>query len=102
MIFIDIDGTLTDHGQQGGNALPNRIEKVKRLIAKGKEVILWSGGGSAYVKWFAEKHDIKGAAAYISKPHIMVDDNPNLRPPGSIILVEPSHFFDDAPITNVP
>jgi ribonucleotide monophosphatase NagD (HAD superfamily) len=92
-IFVDIDGTLTDFGQQGGNPLPERIGKINRLIRKGIEVIVWSGGGTEYAKEFAEKNGIIGAVC-IGKPEIMVDDNPNVRPVGTMTIVEPMTFFE--------
>jgi len=91
-IFVDIDGTLTDFGQQGGNPIAGHIEKLKKLIAQGVEVIIWSGGGTDYAKKFAEDHAISGVTC-IGKPSLMVDDNPNVRPVGTMVIVEPAKFF---------
>lgn len=95
MIFVDIDGTLTDSPEQGGKPIPERIEKLKKLISDGKEVVLWTGGGSAYAKKFAQDHGIVGAVC-ISKPVTLVDDNPNVRPLGRIQVLDPATFFGAA------
>jgi hydroxymethylpyrimidine pyrophosphatase-like HAD family hydrolase len=92
MIFIDIDGTLTDSPESGGKPLVDRIEKLKLLIHKGQEVVLWTGNGTAYAKKFAQDNGIVGAVC-VSKPHILVDDNPNIRPLGRIKVLDPATFF---------
>ena len=54
-IYIDIDGTLTDSPDtRWGRVVPGRIEAVKRLIASGERVVLWSAGSDEYAKEFAK------------------------------------------------
>ena len=92
-IFIDIDGTLTDApGKQGGKVLPDRIKTVRSRIAAGQEIVIWSGGGTAYAKAFAVKHGLSGATC-IGKPSIVVDDNPDIRPRDRMIVASPDEFF---------
>ena len=98
-IFIDIDGTLT-HSQTGDpnrekqNGKPNfeMIEKVKNLINRKVEVVVWSGGGTKYAKDFCEKHEIYPLAV-IGKPRICVDDNPTIRPKERIKILSPKDFL---------
>lgn len=85
-IYIDIDGTLTDSpDNRWGRVIPKRIEAVKRLIANGDRVVLWSAGSDEYAKEFAKKYDLKVHAA-IGKPRYCVDDKKNLRLHGLSVL----------------
>ncbi len=93
-IFIDIDGTLTTvPTKKWGPVIPDRIESVQAMIGRGVEVVLWSGGGTEYVRAFAEKYDLRPSVC-IGKPHQMVDDNPTVRPPGRMNIVPPDEFFE--------
>lgn len=88
-IYIDIDGTLTDAPHaRFGNPHFDRIGGLKRLVRQGREVVLWSGGGTEYAVEFAIKYDIEGVTA-IGKPDIIVDDNPFIRPVGKMPIVQP-------------
>ena len=91
-VFIDIDGTLTDQGTQGGNPLSERIEKVRHMIAQGVAVVIWSGTGTVYARDFADRHGLAVLAA-IGKPEYLVDDNPHIRPPGKMVVKSPEAFF---------
>ena len=92
-VFVDIDGTLTTvPTQKWGPVIPAHLEALKVLIASGREVILWTGGGSEYARAFAEKHGLNPAAC-IGKPETVVDDNPTIRPKGCIKIVDPATFF---------
>ncbi len=92
-IFIDVDGTLTDFHNQGGNPIESRIEQVRELIAGGKQVVIWSGGGTAYAAAFAAEHGLSGAVT-IGKPEFCVDDNPEIRPRFSTRVISPLEFFN--------
>ena len=93
-VYIDIDGTLTDDPtKQWGPVIPDRIESVQAMIGRGVEVVLWSGGGTAYVRAFAEKYNLRPAVC-IGKPYQMVDDNPTVRPSGRMRVVAPDEFFE--------
>ncbi|HDZ74369.1 MAG TPA: hypothetical protein ENH55_16715 [Aurantimonas coralicida] len=94
-IFIDIDGTLTDSPHKGGSGLPERIAAVEALIARGREVVLWSACGTDYVRDFAKKYGLRPIAC-IGKPDKAVDDRPTIRPAGSMPVVCPEDFFDCA------
>ena len=97
-IFIDIDGTLTTvPGQKWGPVLPERIAILQALIASGREVVLWSGGGSDYARAFAAKHDLTPAVC-IGKPDIIVDDNPTMRPLKRMKIIAPEVFFKETPL----
>ena len=92
-VFIDIDGTLTTVPKRGwGPVIPERIKSVQAMIERGVEVVLWSGGGTAYARAFAKKYDLRPAAC-IGKPSQIVDDNPAIRPTGRIRMVAPGEFF---------
>ena len=79
--YIDIDGTLTDHpGHRDGAPLKERIGRVKKLLADGNDVIIWSAGGSSprnYAIEFCREHGIE-ATATLAKPTICVDDKPKI------------------------
>lgn len=92
-IFVDIDGTLTDTPTaQWGKVHTARLHRLQDIIASGREVVLWSGGGSDYVKEFARAYGLAPAAC-IGKPDTVVDDNPTIRPEGRIKIVAPEAFF---------
>ena len=92
--FIDIDGTLTTvPNQKWGPIIPDRIHDVQAMIGRGMEVVLWSGGGTAYARAFAKKYDLRPAVC-IGKPSQIVDDNPSVRPPGRMHIVPPDEFFE--------
>ena len=92
-VFIDIDGTLTTvPTRMWGEVLPERSAAVLALIENGREVVLWSGGGTAYVRAFAEKYALSPNVC-IGKPGIAVDDNPTIRPAGRLRIIAPEIFF---------
>ncbi len=102
-IFIDIDGTLTDKPNQGGKVLLDRIAYIKRLVKEGRQVVVWSGGGTRYaVEWVQangldDLHDEfgwdSGDLFAIGKPEVIVDDNPYIRPLGRMLIMSPKDFF---------
>ena len=92
-IFIDIDGTLTDHPSQHGNAIPERIAHIWRLLGQGHSVVIWSGGGTQYARKFARDHNLDHLVTAIGKPEMIVDDNPDIRPKGRMPVVSPQDFF---------
>ena len=91
--YIDIDGTLTDtpHGQWGA-PFEERLRAVRGLIEIGREVVIWSGGGTSYAKAFADKHGLSGAVC-VGKPGLVVDDNPDIRPHGRMSVIPPIAYF---------
>ena len=90
-IFIDIDGTLTNDGHKP-NATPikYRIEKVQQLSEK-HSVILWSGNGRDYAETFRVKHGLTFCLA-IGKPHLIIDDNPTIRPNWNSLIRTPEYL----------
>lgn len=91
--MVDIDGTLThDPMQRWGTPRTNMIKKIKKLIAGGHEIILWSAGGKQYAKDFSKRYKIN-AIACIPKPDIMIDDKPTLRSCG-IPILSPDIFLE--------
>lgn len=73
-IFIDIDGTLTfDRLKPWGQPRLDQIDKVKRLIAEGKFVVVWSAGGAVYAKAFCEKYELQCLS--MGKSLVIIDDN---------------------------
>jgi hydroxymethylpyrimidine pyrophosphatase-like HAD family hydrolase len=93
MVYCDIDGTLTDSPySKWGNPKPKMIEAIKKMIAKGTRVVIWSGGGEAYAKAFAKKYEID-AAACLGKPRYLIDDNPTIRPRGRMPVLSPDQFL---------
>ena len=92
--FIDIDGTLTDFPQQGGNVIEARLEQIRTLVKHGTQIVIWSGGGTAYVKKFCKENNLNNVIM-IGKPELIVDDNPNIRPPSFMPLLTPEDFFSN-------
>ena len=90
VVYIDIDGTLThvDNGVLDGHEA--RIRGVRKLLKKGCEVVLWSGRGAAHCRAFAEKYELEGVDCK-TKPHIVVDDNPNLR---AVLHINPPEWLE--------
>jgi len=85
-IYIDIDGTLTDSPDtRWGRVVPGRIEAVKRLIASGERVVLWSAGSDEYAKEFAKKFQLNVHAA-LGKPRYCIDDKNDIRLNGLTVL----------------
>ena len=79
-IFIDVDGTLTSHGEIANSpAIKSRVDRVKLMINSGQKVIVWSARGEDYVRSFCHKNDIK-PYLMIGKPLYCVDDKPTIRP----------------------
>ncbi len=92
-IFIDIDGTLTEDSKAGGKAIHARVKAVRKRIAAGEDIVIWSGTGTKYAVEFCKSHSIKPLAA-IGKPEYCVDDNPNIRPVGRVVVLDPKEFFE--------
>jgi hydroxymethylpyrimidine pyrophosphatase-like HAD family hydrolase len=93
-VFIDIDGTLTDQPDKaGGRAIESRLRGVRKLIANGIEVVLWSARGAPYVREFARANSIRGVTC-VSKPSVVVDDNLEIRP-GGLYVVAPETYFNE-------
>lgn len=90
-IFIDIDGTLTDKGTRDGNPIPDRIKRLKAMVAGGYQIVVWSGTGTTYAVKFCKDNGITGVIA-IGKPEYCVDDNPMIRPK-SLRVESPEEFF---------
>ncbi len=91
-LYVDIDGTLTDKPNQGGKVYPERISKIKEILKSGREVVLWTGGGTRYAKQFAKEHGLDGVIC-IGKPVCCIDDNPTIRPAGRMLIKTPEEFF---------
>lgn len=79
-VYVDIDGTLTDTpGRPDGQPYANRIQRLRELMHAGYQVVLWTGGGTAYARRFARQHGLDDAIC-LGKPGLCVDDNPALSP----------------------
>ena len=94
-LFVDIDGTLTDSPTQGGQVLLARLAELRALIAAGREVVLWTGGGTGYAQAFAELHGLRPSVC-VGKPSVAVDNCPTIRPAGRLRIVAPEDFFEGA------
>ena len=95
-VYFDIDGTLTDAPEkQWGKVVQQRLDIVRGLIESGREVVIWSGGGTEYARAFAMKYGLSGAVC-IGKPAVMVDDNPDIRPRERMMLMSPPDYFTAA------
>lgn len=86
-VCVDIDGTLTTTpGRPWGPPIASRLDAVRRLVAAGHRVVLWSGGGRSYAEQFAARHDLTGATLVCEgKPSLWVDDNPAVSPSMDVV-----------------
>ena len=76
LVYIDIDGTLTESPRKhDGEPRPGALARVRECIASGHKVIIWSGGGSAYVRRFCKKYNLHPWMC-LGKPQVIVDDRP--------------------------
>ncbi len=92
-VYFDIDGTLTDcPGAHKGKPIPERIIAVRELIESGQEVVIWSGGGTAYAVEFAKQQGLTGATV-IGKPGTCIDDDPHIRPRDRMRVLSPEDYF---------
>lgn len=94
LIYIDIDGTMTlaPNSKWGEPNWPV-IEQVKRCIAEGNQVIVWSARGGKYATKFCQKYGIM-AIHCLSKPQLIVDDNPDIRPRNRMPVILPAEFVE--------
>ena len=75
-VFVDIDGTLTTE-QKARSVFKSEhrqdvIDKVKKLIDEGHEIVLWTGN-TRYAKLAAEELGIN-AIACVGKPDLIIDN----------------------------
>lgn len=90
-IFCDIDGTLTDDGKcKNGNPIIDRIQKLN-FLSKRHQVILWSGNGKEYAEQFKKQYGLNNCIA-IGKPHLIIDDNPTIRPKWDSLIQSPDYL----------
>ena len=74
-MFIDVDLTLIDDNCE---LFPGVEAKLKQWKAK-YDLHCWSHGGKEHAKRVCKKHKIdRYFTAFLDKPDIIVDDNPNL------------------------
>jgi hydroxymethylpyrimidine pyrophosphatase-like HAD family hydrolase len=79
VVYCDVDGTMTDAGAKGwGNPRPKVIAEIKKAIAGGHFVVVWSARGRRYAREFVRKYGLQGAWC-MPKPNVLVDDNPDIR-----------------------
>ena len=76
MHYIDVDGTLTTRQKRWAEPIPERIERVKAMIAAGMDVVIWSGT-ERYAKEWCKANGLVGEYApkhILGKPNYMVDN----------------------------
>ena len=90
-IFCDIDGTLTDDGEhKNGSPRLDFIECLRKISLK-HDVVLWSGNGKEYAEEFKNKFKLDNCTA-IGKPHLIIDDNPTIRPNWNSLMRTPEYL----------
>ena len=79
-IYVDIDGTISNHQSMQGwkthGINQSVLSKVKRLITEGKEIVIWSGS-TQYATAFCKEFGINPVAS-IGKPSFLVDNEIDL------------------------
>jgi len=81
MIYMDIDGTLTDRQKRWAKPIPERINRVKAMIAAGENVIVWSGT-YRYAREWCDRNGFTGKYepyAVMPKPKYFVDNQSRVR-----------------------
>jgi len=112
MIYVDIDGTLTDtaggSGAHWGNAnhRVDVISKLKAMQAEGHFIVLWSWAGTEYARKVADelkaRYGVEVVAA-LQKPDLIVDDEINrLRLRLHQSVTTPEEFSTVNPCTGIP
>ena len=74
-IYIDVDGTLVQ--TTAGRRVPNQslLCRLREWKAQGAILYCWSSGGADYAQRTAEELKVKACfAAFLTKPHALVDD----------------------------
>ena len=93
-IFCDIDGTLTDSPRKKcGEPNYKRIKELQKLAHRHR-VVLWSGNGIQYAEEFKDKYGLRECIA-LGKPHILIDDNPTIRPKWCNLIKTPEYLDND-------
>lgn len=91
-VFVDIDGVLTETPNDAwGPPCMERIATVRKMIADGVGVVIWSSRGGEYASAFAAYYGLN--ATCIGKPSKCVDDKPAIRSPGNMPILGPEEFF---------
>ena len=89
-VYVDVDDTLVRSIGSKRIPIPSVIQHVRELHAQGAVLYCWSAGGADYARSSAEEFGIAGCfTAFLSKPHVMIDDQSSAQWPRTI-LVHPS------------
>ena len=90
-IYCDIDGTLTKRKRGDSAFVPcnDMIGIIRKLIADGNDIIMWSGRGAGVASDFAKQHGLKPKYC-LTKPDAFFDDRPGLKP-GPIPIIDPKN-----------
>lgn len=95
--YIDIDGTLTQEDRKNAPLRPGATTLIRKLLDRGDDVVLWSANGRAYADAFWRKHAMFVGIRFptpMSKPDVIVDDNPNIRPKHVLGRWTPEQLWD--------
>jgi cation transport ATPase len=75
VVYVDVDDTLVRTVGPKRIPMPSVVDYVRRMKAGGAELYCWSTGGAAYARAAADELGIADCfAAFLPKPHIIVDD----------------------------
>lgn len=75
VVYVDIDDTLMRSVGTTRVPIPAAVAHVKDLHGAGATLYCWSAGGAAYAESTAvELHLEDLFAAFLPKPHVMIDD----------------------------
>jgi phosphoglycolate phosphatase-like HAD superfamily hydrolase len=77
IVFVDVDDTRIHSFGTKRIPMPNVIDTVRQLKAKGAILYCWSTGGSEYAYSTAVELGLEDCfEAYLPKPNVMIDDQP--------------------------
>ena len=75
VVYVDVDDTLVRSVGTTRIPVPAAVDHVRRLAEQGATLYCWSAGGGDYARRSAEELGIEALfAAFLPKPHVMVDD----------------------------
>ena len=74
-VYVDVDDTLVRHAGAKTMPIPQVVEQVRRLHARGYPLYCWSTGGAEYARRIATDLDLAQCfTGFLPKPAVLIDD----------------------------
>lgn len=86
--YVDVDDTLVRSAGTKRIPMTAVIEHVRHLHRSGVTLYCWSAGGADYARRSAQEVGLEEVfAAFLPKPHVLVDDQPPSEWPNLVFAV---------------